>query len=194
MARIHTLCVFCGSSNSVDQAHLDAADALGRMAAQRSVKLVFGGGKVGLMGALADGALVEGGQVVGVIPTILHDREVAHDGVDELVVVETMHHRKMHMYNLSDGFCILPGGLGTLDEAFEIITWKQLRLHDKPIVLVDLDGYWGPLIELLEHQGTNGFLYGGYNHLVTVVDRIEAVFDHLAESPAPGFEDRPEHF
>ena len=148
-SEIRTLCVYCGSSNAVAPRHLAAAAELGRLAAGRGIEIVFGGGHVGLMGALADGALVAGGRVTGVIPGHLEAREVGHRGVTELIVVDSMHTRKRRMFEIADAFCALPGGLGTLDETFEIITWKQLGLHDKPIVLVNVEGFWNPLLDLV---------------------------------------------
>ncbi|HSR73139.1 MAG TPA: TIGR00730 family Rossman fold protein, partial [Kiloniellales bacterium] len=161
MARLGTLCVYCGSSNAVDPAHRAAAAALGRRAARNGVGLVFGGGHVGLMGALADAALAEGGRVIGVIPEHLKIREHGHRGLSEMIVVDSMHTRKRRMFELSDAFCVLPGGLGTLDEAFEIITWKQLGLHDRPIVLVNLGSFWDPLLRLIEHQTAGGYVRPG---------------------------------
>jgi uncharacterized protein (TIGR00730 family) len=185
MSELRALCVYCGSSNGVAVTHLEAAAELGRLAARRGIEIVFGGGHVGLMGALADGALAEGGRVTGVIPEHLEAREVAHRGVSELVVVDSMHTRKRRMFELSDAFCALPGGLGTLDETFEMITWKQLGLHDKPIVLVNLGGFWDPLLELFAHQLEAGYIRPQHARLFRVVARIESVFDALEAAPAP---------
>ena len=185
MAQLRSLCVYCGSSNRVDPAHLEGARGLGALAARRGIEIVFGGGHVGLMGALADGALAAGGRVTGIIPEHLQALEVGHEGVSEMIVVDSMHTRKRRMFERSDAFCILPGGLGTLDETFEIITWKQLSLHDKPIVLVNLAGYWDPLLKMLEHQIEAGYLRPRHARLFHVVERIEAVFDALEAAPAP---------
>jgi uncharacterized protein (TIGR00730 family) len=193
MSRIRSLCVYCGSSNSVDGIHLETAADLGRLAARRGIGVVFGGGHVGLMGALADGALAEGGRVVGVIPEHLETREAGHRGVTDLIVVDSMHTRKRRMFELSDAFCVLPGGLGTLDETFEIVTWKQLGLHDKPVVLVNLAGYWDPLLKLLDHQIAAGYLRPRHARLFSVVDTIEEVFDTLAVAPAPSVPADSEH-
>jgi uncharacterized protein (TIGR00730 family) len=184
-SRIRTLCVYCGSSNAVAPGHLAAAAELGRLAAGRGVEIVFGGGRVGLMGALADGALGAGGKVTGIIPEHLRDLEVGHDGVSEMIVVDSMHTRKRRMFDLSDAFCALPGGLGTLDETFEIFTWKQLGLHDKPVVLVNVDGYWDPLLALLAHQLETGYMRPRHAGLYRVVERIESVFDALDAAPPP---------
>lgn len=186
MAKLSALCVYCGSSNAVDARHLESAAELGRQAARRGVEIVFGGGHVGLMGALANGALAEGGRVVGIIPEHLEVREVGHRGVSEFIVVDSMHTRKRRMFELSDAFCALPGGLGTLDETFEIITWRQLGLHDKPILLVNLEGYWDPLLALIEHQTAAGYLQPRPANLFQVVDTIESIFETVAAAPEPG--------
>ena len=178
-SRIRALCVYCGSSDAVAPEHLAAAAELGRLAAGRGIEVVFGGGRVGLMGALADGTLGAGGRVTGVIPEHLRDLEVGHDGVDEMIVVDSMHARKRRMFEISDAFCALPGGLGTLDEFFEIITWKQLGLHDKPVVLVNPDGFWDPLLALIAHQLEAGYIRPRHAGLYRVVERIEAVFDAI---------------
>jgi len=190
MAVLKSLCVYCGASNRGDPRHMDAARALGRLAARRGVGIVFGGGHVGLMGAVADGALAAGGRVVGVIPRHLEAREAGHRGITEMIVVDSMHARKQRMFELSDAFCVLPGGLGTLDEAFEIITWKQLDLHDKPIVLVNVGDYWGPLLRLLEHQFAAGYLSQRHARLWGVVQRVEDVFDAVAAAPSPCMPDK----
>ncbi len=184
-SRIRALCVYCGSSNAVAPQHLAAAAGLGRLAAGRGIEIVFGGGRAGLMGALANGALDAGGRVTGIIPEHLRDLEVHHNGVSEMVVVDSMHTRKRRMFELSDAFCALPGGLGTLDETFEIITWKQLGLHDKPVVLVNVDGFWNPLLALLAHQLEAGYIRPRHAALYSVVESIESVFDTLDAAPAP---------
>jgi hypothetical protein len=184
-SRIRAICVYCGSSNAVAPEHLAAAGEFGRLAAGRGIEIVFGGGRVGLMGALADGALNAGGRVTGIIPEHLRDLEVHHDGVSEMIVVDSMHTRKRRMFELSDAFCALPGGLGTLDETFEIITWKQLGLHDKPVVLVNVDGFWDPLLALLAHQLEAGYIRTRHAGLYRVAEGIGSVFDTLDAAPAP---------
>ena len=185
MARLTSLCVYCGSSSAVDPAHLEAAAALGRLAAERGVQIVFGGGRVGLMGVLADAALAAGGEVVGVIPEHLQVREVGHQGITRLEVVDSMHSRKMRMAALSDAFCTLPGGLGTLDETFEIITWRQLGLHDKPVTILNQGGFWDPLLSLIGHQTAGGYIHNNHHKLFAVVDSVEAVFSTIAAAPEP---------
>ena len=184
-SEIRALCVYCGSSNAVAARHLEAAAELGRLAAGRGIGIVFGGGHVGLMGALADGALDAGGKVTGIIPEHLRDLEVGHNGVTEMIVVDSMHTRKRRMFELSDAFCALPGGLGTLDETFEIVTWKQLGLHDKPVVLVNLDGFWDPLLALLAHQLEAGYIRPRHAGLYRVVEGIGSIFDALDAAPPP---------
>ena len=139
-----SLCVYCGSSRGLDLGHVDCATRLGRGAARRGIRLVFGGGHVGLMGAVADAALAAGGEVIGVIPQSLMVKEVGHDRLTRLEVVDSMHTRKARMEQLSDAFCALPGGFGTLDELFEIVTWRQLGFHDKPVFLLNQDDFWRP--------------------------------------------------
>ena len=153
--------------------------------AERGITLVFGGGRVGLMGIIADAVLAAGGRVVGIIPNHIEEREVGHPGVSELQVVDSMHERKHRMFQMADGFVVLPGGLGTLDETFEIITWRQLGLHDKPIVIVDNEGYWRPLAALIAHLVDNGFARPEVFDLFTVVPRVDEVFAAVARARAP---------
>ncbi len=185
MPEVRSLCVYCGSSNNVDPAHLSAARETGRLAAGRGIEIVFGGGHVGMMGALADGALAAGGRVTGIIPEILRRREVAHDGASDMIVVDSMHTRKRKMFERADAFCALPGGMGTLDETFEIVTWKQLGLHDKPIVLANLGGFWDPLLVMLQHQVAQGYVQANQMRLFRVVERVESIFDALESAPTP---------
>jgi uncharacterized protein (TIGR00730 family) len=190
MARITSLCVYCGSSDRGDERHRDWASDLGREAAERAIRIVFGGGHVGLMGVVADAALAAGGEVIGVIPEHLQARELGHGGLTRLEVVESMHSRKARMCALADAFCVLPGGLGTLDEAFEIVTWKQLRLHDKPIVLLNQAGYWGPLLGLVRHQVAEGYVRPQHAELFAVAESVAEVFEVLAGAPEPCAPDR----
>jgi uncharacterized protein (TIGR00730 family) len=174
-----SLCVYCGSSGAVAQVYRAAASELGAGLAEAGIELVFGGGHVGLMGLAADAALAKGGRVVGVIPSRLVDAELAHPGVSELFVVNTMHERKARMAERADAFAILPGGIGTLDETFEILSWKQLGLHDKPIFLVDVEGYWAPLQVLLDHIVTSGFARPETRGLLRVVPSVAALLAAL---------------
>lgn len=147
--QVKSLCVFCGAAPGNDPAYAEAGRELGVLMAQRGIRLVFGGGHVGMMGLIADSVLDAGGEAVGVIPEHLVEREVGHDKLTELHVVDTMHSRKQKMFELSDAFAVLPGGIGTLDETFEILTWRQLGLHDKPVVMLSVGGYWRPFQELV---------------------------------------------
>jgi hypothetical protein len=185
MTTLTSLCVYCGASGRVSERHRSAASALGRLIAGRGIRLVFGGGRVGLMGLVADGAIAAGGEAIGIIPSYLHDLEVGHPGVSQLIVVGSMHERKQRMFELSDAFAVLPGGMGTLDETFEMLTWKQLRMHDKPIVLIDLDGYWQPLLALIENGIRAGYMRPEHRQLYMVVPRVEDVFDAIAAAPEP---------
>jgi uncharacterized protein (TIGR00730 family) len=183
MPQIRSVCVYCGSAGAVDERYRAAADELGRSVAAAGIKLVFGGGRIGLMGIAADAALAAGGQVIGVIPAALRDAELAHQGVSELVVVDTMHDRKRVMAERADAFAVLPGGIGTLDEAFEILTWRQLGLHDKPIFLVDVAGYWEPLRTLLDHIVEHRFATSLVPRLVEIVPSMAALLAALGRTP-----------
>lgn len=152
-----SVCVYCGSSFGTDPVYLDATRELARTFAERGIRVVYGGASVGLMGALADATLEAGGDVVGVIPQQLVDREIAHQGLTELHVVQTMHQRKALMAELSDAFVALPGGIGTLEELIEIWTWSQLRLHSKPLAVLNVDGYYDRLAAFLDHSVAQGF-------------------------------------
>jgi len=185
MGEIRSLCVYCGSSSRVDEIYQQVAHDLGAETARRGLRLVYGGGRVGLMGIAADAALAQGGEVVGIIPEHLQTKEVGHQTLSELVVVDGMHTRKRMMIERSDAFVVLPGGLGTLDEAFEILTWRQLRLHDKPVVVLNAAGYWDPFLALVDHMIGQGFARPEHRDLFAVVDSVPEVFDAVARAPAP---------
>ncbi|MBP1627751.1 MAG: decarboxylase family protein [Holophagaceae bacterium] len=155
---LNSLCIYCGSSTGRNPRFMTAAMELGRDLALSGITLVYGGAKVGLMGAVADGALSEGGRVIGVIPQGLVEKEVAHQGLSELQVVDSMHERKARMAELSDGFIALPGGLGTFEELFEVWTWDQLGLHAKPLGLLNVADYYNPLLAFLDHATAEGFV------------------------------------
>ena len=188
MTDVRAICVYCGSSNRVNESHKDSARRIGREIGERGLQLVYGGGRVGLMGLAADATLAAGGEVIGIIPGHIQELEVEHTGLTELHVVDSMHTRKRMMFDRSDAFVVLPGGLGTLDETFEIVTWKQLGLHDKPVVIVNADGYWQPMLDMLEHMIGSGFARPEHRALFRVVDDVEAVFDALALEPEPVIE------
>lgn len=185
MADCRRLCVYCGSRHGNGPAYAELAAALGRRCAAAGVGVVFGGGRVGLMGELAGATLGAGGAITGIIPEHLRQREVAHAGLTELVVVDSMHARKRAMAERADAFCVLPGGLGSLDEVVEIITWKQLGLHDKPIVLLDHAGFWQPFLDLLGHQAAHGFVDAEHRRLFDVVTDIDGVFAAIERHPEP---------
>jgi len=188
ISRKFSLCLYCGSSPGNDPAYRDAAAALGHFLARNKLRLIYGGGRVGLMGAAADACLKAGGEVVGIIPDFLLRHEVGHTELTELQVVDTMHERKMRMAEMADAFCILPGGLGTLEELFEVLTWRQLGLHDKPIILLDVAGYWEPLIQLLERQARSGFLYREHQALLRRIVAVQELKEALSEA-LPGASD-----
>lgn len=172
--------VFCGSSPGARPEYAQAAAQLGLALAGRELGLVYGGASVGLMGAVADAALSAGGEVIGVIPQRLVDREVAHGGLSDLRVVQTMHQRKALMAELSDAVIALPGGTGTLDELFELFTWSQLGLHAMPIGLLDVAGYWQPLLAFLDHAVRERFLRADHRETLLVASDPEALLDRLA--------------
>jgi len=174
------VCVFCGSSAGKGQGYLAAAEEVGRTLASRGIGLVYGGAGVGTMGALADAALGAGGEVIGVIPRSLVDREVAHPGLTNLEVVSDLHERKAKMAESADAFLALPGGAGTLEELFEVYTWAQLGLHSKPIALLDVDGFYQPLLRMLDHFAAEGFLGGTYREAIIVETDVNRVLDRYA--------------
>ncbi|KPF86285.1 lysine decarboxylase [alpha proteobacterium AAP38] len=185
MSSIKSVCVYCGSSDFVADSYKEAAHRTGSLLAANGYDIVYGGGRVGLMGIVADAGLKGGAKVLGIIPDHIKRYEVDHTGLTELIVVESMHIRKQMMVERSDAFIILPGGIGTLDEMFEIITWRQLRLHGKPVVIINTDGFWNPLIALMEHMTETGFmrkpnLPGAEDRLYHVVDSVEEAVDLLA--------------
>jgi uncharacterized protein (TIGR00730 family) len=191
MAAVRSVCVFCGSSGRVHARYRAAAAELGTLLAANGIRLVFGGGHIGLMGVIADAVLAGGGEAIGVIPEFLVSRELAHTRLTELRVVPSMHARKQVMFELSDGFAALPGGVGTLEEMLEVITWRDLSLHDKPIVLVNVADYWRPLLELFEHIAAERFTRR-YKRLFAVVDGPQAALDAIAKAPEPSLEPTPE--
>jgi uncharacterized protein (TIGR00730 family) len=185
MQQVTRLCVYCGSAVGLDDRYRAAARELGQSLAKAGIELVFGGGRIGLMGVLADAVLSAGGRAVGIIPDRLRDAEAAHHGVSELVITGNMHDRKRLMAERADAFAILPGGIGTLDETFETLTWRQLGLHDKPIFLVDVAGYWRPLRELLDHLAAQGFTAPLVPRLLQIVPDVAELMNTLV-STQPG--------
>jgi uncharacterized protein (TIGR00730 family) len=184
------LCVFCGSSSGTNPVHAEATRWLGRVLVARRLGLVYGGGHIGLMGVLADAVLSGGGEVIGVIPQALVDRELAHTGVTELRVVETMHQRKALMADLSDGFLALPGGFGTGDELFEILTWAQLGLHAKPIGVLNVAGFFNGMFAWMDHMVQEGFLRPVHRKLIHQADEPEHLLDLVLNAVAPQIEQK----
>jgi uncharacterized protein (TIGR00730 family) len=165
---LKAVCVFCGSSSGSDPAYAEAARTLGRTLAERGITLVYGGGHVGLMGVVADAALGAGGEAIGIMPKALVEREIGHTGLTKLHVVSSMHERKAMMSELSEGFVALPGGNGTLEEFFEVLTWAQLGEHDKPCGLLNVAGYYDPLLAVFDRMVDRDFLRGEHRKLVLV--------------------------
>ena len=183
---IRSVAVFCGSRVGLDPAWRAAAEALGRGLASSGIRLIYGGGRVGLMGAVADGALAAGGAVTGVIPDFLRAREVAHSGGVELTVTDTMHSRKALMFDGADAFVTLPGGLGTLDETVEIVTWRQLGLHDRPLLIANINGWATGLINLLNSFVADGFADPSARALWEVQPDVPAILRRLLTLPPRG--------
>lgn len=183
-----SLCVYCGSRFGTDPAYRSTAAAFGGTLAARGIELVYGGGGVGLMGTVANAALAAGGRVIGIIPRFLLEREAGHPNLTETVVVETMHERKLRMFERADAFVILPGGIGTLEELFEILSWRTLGLHDKPIVVVDTNGYWQPLAGLLDRVVDHKFADPGHLDHLAFVSALDQVLPAIEAMPrAAGF-------
>ncbi len=182
------LCVFCGSSAGSRPVYAEAARATGRLMAERGIGLVYGGGNVGLMGEVADAVLAAGGEVTGVIPHQLVEREVGHRGLTTLHVVGTMHERKALMADLADGFVALPGGFGTLDELCEVLTWSQLGIHAKPCGVLNVDGYFGALLALFDHAVAEGFVRPAHRALVLEATAPELLLERMAAFRAPSTE------
>ncbi len=161
-----SICVYCGSADGLDQIYLDAARVLGGLLANRGIELIYGAGKTGLMGALADGVLEAGGRVTGVVPENLNQAQLIHGALSQLEVVPDIHARKARMSQLAEAFITLPGGYGTLDELFETLTWAQIGLHTKPVGLLNTGGYFGPLLEMIEHARSEKFIYDEHRDLL----------------------------
>ena len=178
---LSSVCVFCGSSPGRDPRFMEAARHTGRLLARRGLELIYGGGHIGMMGAVADAALAAGGRVIGVIPQHLMRPEVAHLGLSELVVVDSMHQRKRLMSDRAGAFLVLPGGYGTLDETFEMVTWLQLGLQHKPVALVNVAAYFDPLLQWLQHAVDSGFVRPAQADLLRAADTPEAALEHLEE-------------
>lgn len=184
MSHPKSICVYCGASAGSD-AHKLAARALGAEMAARGIRLIYGGGRIGIMGLIADAVLAGGGQVTGIIPEHLHDSEVGHTGATELLVVGSMHERKQAMFERSDAFVIMPGGLGTMEETFEVLTWKQLGLHDKAVIVANIEAYWQPFCDLVASIIDKGYARPENARLFDVTDSVDGIFEILATKPEP---------
>ena len=180
--RLNSVCVYCGSASGIDPVYVAAAKALARDLAARDIRLVYGGASIGLMGALASDMKAHGGTVIGIMPDFLREREVQADYLDNLILTTTMHARKQQMYDHADAFVALPGGMGTLDETVEMLTWAQLGRHEMPIVLANINDFWDPLIELFDHMIATGFVKSGARRFYSMVDRVEDIVPRLEAS------------
>ena len=183
------VCVYCGSSNQVSDTYKAEAFAFGERLAERRIGLVYGGGATGLMGQVADGALAQGGEVIGVIPEKLAVLERGHQGVTRLIVVDSMHTRKFTMAAESDGFVALPGGFGTFEEIFEAITWSQLNIHIKPLGFLNVDGYYDGLLRFLDHARDEGFVGDVHRQMIAADTRADALLDTMISSEIPKLSD-----
>ncbi|HEY8963639.1 MAG TPA: TIGR00730 family Rossman fold protein [Alphaproteobacteria bacterium] len=188
MTEIKTLCAYLGSSNRCEDVYKDAAREFGRHMAKAGLGLVYGGGNVGLMGILANSVMDNDGSVIGIIPEHISSREIAHTRLTELHVVESMHVRKQMMVDRSDGFVVLPGGIGTLDELCEIMTWKQLGIHDKPIVIANINNYWTPFVDMIDHVIEGKFMREEDRRVISVVTKIEDIIPALTQAPSETFD------
>lgn len=182
---ISSICVYCGSSPGNRPDYLEHAGEFGRTLARRKIRLVYGGASIGIMAAVANAALAEGGEVVGIIPQSLVEREVSHPGLSELIVTTSMHERKARMADLSDAFVAMPGGIGTLEEIFEIWTWSQLGFHSKPCGLLNIAGYFDTLERFLDETVANGFVRGGHRSMLLCADTGEALLEKFAHYSPP---------
>lgn len=182
---MNRIAVFCGSNRGVNPVYASKARELGQLLAHRKITLVFGGSKVGLMEELSDAALHYGGKVIGVMPRLLYDKGIGHPGLTELIVVETMHERKMRMSELCDGIIAMPGGFGTLDECFEMVTWGQLGIHQKPVALLNVNGFYDPLAQMLDHMTTQGFLKEAHKEMLIISSNPKRILEKMANYSAP---------
>ncbi|HMR88731.1 MAG TPA: TIGR00730 family Rossman fold protein [Saprospiraceae bacterium] len=185
MNSLNTISVFCGSSRGNGDSFMEGATAMAEFLADQGVAIVYGGAKVGLMGAVADAALRKNGKVIGVIPDFIKSKEIAHENLTELITVTSMHERKTIMHEKSDGAIILPGGFGTLDEMFELLTWGQLGLHTKPIGILNIDGFYDHLISCMDNMVSSGFLRGSNRDMLIIGDDIHKLFDAMVNYEPP---------
>jgi uncharacterized protein (TIGR00730 family) len=182
---METICVYCGSSKGNAPSYVEAAEAFGEQLGGRGYNLVYGGASIGIMGAVADAAMAAGAQATGVMPESMLEEELAHQGLDDLRIVESMHERKATMADLSDAFVALPGGLGTLEELFETWTWAQLGYHRKPCSVLNIDSYWSPLLEMVDHAVESGFVDDVYRQMLVVGSEPDTLLDRLEDYTPP---------
>lgn len=184
MSKIRKVCVYCGSSPGTDPAYVEAAKAFGEILAKNGISLVYGGGAIGIMGAIAYSVLDHGGEVIGIIPEFLMSREKALRGTHQLIITDDMHERKRKMFEMADAFVTLPGGIGTLEEVVEQMTWAQLGRHKKPILLADIKGFWEPLSALLDHMKALEFIRGDFNFDLLVANKVDDILPMLEKAAA----------
>ena len=180
-----SIAIFCASAIGNKPIYAESARETGKILAEKGIRVVFGGSKLGLMGAVANGALDAGGEVIGVLPDFMERKEVRHDSLTELIMVESMHHRKLKMHELSDGVIALPGGFGTFEELFELLTWSQLGLHNKPIGILNVDGYYDKLIEMFDHMCDAGLLKETYRDMIASSDKLHNLLAEMMDYQAP---------
>jgi uncharacterized protein (TIGR00730 family) len=183
---MNKICIYCGSSDKISQVYLDAAYEMGQTIAHLGMTLIYGAGKTGMMGAVADGAMDAGGEVWGIIPKMFDTPQLAHRELTRYEIVENMHVRKARMADLADAFIALPGGFGTFEELFEIVTWAQIGLHRKPIGLLNTNGYFGPLLAMVDHANSEGFIYTEHRLLFTYAETPPALMEALTNHRLPG--------
>ncbi len=185
--QLTAVCVFCGSRDGTNPSFLKASKTLGRQCANSGIRVVYGGAGIGMMGAVARSALDAGGKVTGIVPKFLTEMEPQLDGLDDFILTETMHDRKIKMYEISDAFVIMPGGIGTLDETMEILTWRQLGVHAKPVIIANLDNYWDPFLEMIDHVIEQGYagenVRGLYRTVTSVEDILPTITNELSNIP-----------
>lgn len=182
---MNSIVIFCGSGEGYDNSYRDTAYALGGLLAARGIRLIYGGARVGLMGAVAEGALDGGGEVIGVIPHFLETKEIAHDGITQMIRVNTMHERKLKMHELCDAAIVLPGGFGTMEEMFEMLTWAQLGLHQKPLGLLNINGYYDGLKVMVNNMVQEGFLGECFGNMLLSSESMEDLLDQMAQYQPP---------
>lgn len=189
MSKIRSICVYCGSSTGNNPIYREAGLALGRSIAENNLRLIYGGGTKGIMGAVAEGAAAAGGKVTGIIPTFLLNKEADgknNDFLDEQIITENMHQRKQLMFERSDAFVTLPGGIGSVEEIVEMMTWAQLGHHKKPMVFANINQFWQPMIAMLDHMRTEGFIHTGYRVQPKMIDRVEDILPFIFAASANG--------